>query len=103
MTDPHLSEEVRPESDPDVCAEHRTKPGQPHKWRRGRRGRTREVTCNPPVRWCGHEWDKVHPAAMGWKCTLPEGHIGYHVAHDLDGSICATTEPRIRNGTRGSE
>ena len=25
--------------------------------------------------------------ALGWLCTLPAGHEGAHIAHDLDGSL----------------
>lgn len=35
-------------TDDTLCAEHRDgKPGDPHDWRRGRRGRTVLVTCRP--------------------------------------------------------
>lgn len=32
--------------------------------------------------------EKFEPGPqMGWRCTLPVGHDGSHVAHDLDGTL----------------
>lgn len=41
---------------------------------------------------CNHEWDRLSPNSTGWLCSLPKGHKGVHVAHDLDGSICAQSD-----------
>lgn len=32
----------------------------------------------------------MHPAQLGWLCTLPAGHDGKHIAHDIDGTLIAT-------------
>jgi hypothetical protein len=35
---------------------------------------------------CGAEKPEQGPQ-LGWLCTLPRGHIGSHIAHDLDGTV----------------
>lgn len=46
---------------------------------------------------CGHEKPEAGPQ-LGWLCTLPTGHEGRHVAHDVDGSLI-TTWPVIPTGS----
>ena len=80
--------------DDTLCAEHRDgKPGEPHEWQRGRRGRARLVLCRPPV---VIDIDDSYYHGQ----TLPDALADYSHVHSTTGICVKHPDGRFCGGSR---